>query len=74
VSLLVNNSGVQLFELLAASCHEQEMNIGFYSHGRHAVELHCQFVEKVLWVEGQGAGGGDLEEGSFHVRWLGSQM
>jgi len=52
VSLLVNHSGVQLFELLAASCHKQEMNIGFYSHGSHAVEFHCQFVEKVLWVVG----------------------
>jgi len=34
------------------------MNISFYSHGRHAVEFHCQFVEKVLWVEGKGRGRG----------------
>lgn len=71
MSLLVIHSGVKLFELLAASWHKQEMNVGFYSHGRHDVEYHCQFVEKVLWVVGKGGWGGG---GSFHVRWLGSQM
>jgi hypothetical protein len=34
------------------------MNTGILSHGRHAVEFHCQFVEKVLWAEGYGVGGG----------------